>query len=1031
MNAPDVREPSNRLFALLLCAVVVGGLVLRLWGIGMPQLWEDDYLNLDRALMEPARMIPIQQYQGPADTIFDFQPPLSYLLVHFALWLSPTVLAARLPSLIAGAFSILAIGLLGNLAGGRRAGLAAAAFCALSLFHLDFSRAIKLYSLFLCTLGFSQYFLIRCLDSGRRDRLPDLAAWSGLTALMLTTAYQGVPVLAAEGLAVAGLFLARQGIFAGPDRWRRLLYLGLAGLAAVLAWLPLVRGLLFIQEFLKNPSIDPWRGLGPGFFDDVLRGLFYQHSPSGPALGLALAGLVALGALFSRRVPLLVLAVTGFVPAAAMLTSQTDLRPIVSWRHLSCLFPLAMVCAGLGAARLGLAATGFWRGKGRPALALAAAGSVVALAMTPVLTDLPRALTRSLSNDRDLMRLLSRLPEPDAALTFTGYQRNARTFATRWHLPGRFDGPGDFAKPGYRRMLVVDGFSAPSDRRRALPPGTLLASWGTGSGKTRLALAGLPSRAPLLLAPNPSGRAGYTDDFRDRRAYNDAYALKNFTADPEVGLLRPTRYEMPATATWRFDLPPVSAGATVTGTVAAALYKRHPSVASDSSLTIEASADGVHFTRLAQLTGRDFPPADGRPRRFFEEMGFYHECREATANVDLTPYARGGAVSLRLTYAPGLREGFLNVSGLTVAAALPPTAAPVDPLAFYAANLARNCAAKAWVAGEYRVGPSAYVFAAPGHADLAQTLPGGAVIGSPDALAAFRAAYPDLAPAYTLKDAAGAPVVVVYDPSLAPDAGAPRLTEAAPKALLDVVAPFDVGTLWLWGSINAPTLTIGDRTLAVPVVAPPGSVLRLTPGGQGLLTFTPNFDPPDFTDGPTARFQNMATSASYPEYAGGVTCRPGTDCRFEYVFVSGLPITELRLMTYPRLYGGADPRGRCTVSVSTDGRTFETATDFRDAPGQAWSPMFERRFARLRFKKPVTFVTVRFSLVANAEAEFWSPSRPVDHMTIEVALDARSLAPLRLGPGLLPVALSGEPGNDFRFAASAARPGLERVWPGD
>ena len=59
---------------------------------------------------------------------------------------------------------------------------------------MDFSRAIKLYSLFLCTLGFSQYFLIRCLDPGQRDRLPHLAAWSGLTALMLTTAYQGVPV---------------------------------------------------------------------------------------------------------------------------------------------------------------------------------------------------------------------------------------------------------------------------------------------------------------------------------------------------------------------------------------------------------------------------------------------------------------------------------------------------------------------------------------------------------------------------------------------------------------------------------------------------------------------------------------------------------------------------------------------------------------------------------------------------------------------------------------------------------------------
>ncbi len=1036
MKPSDVPQPSRRVFVALFVLLLAAGLGLRLAGIGDPQLWEDDYLNLDRALMPPGRMIAIQQYQGPADTIFDFQPPLSYLLVHAALTVSDTVLATRMPSLLAGALSLLAVGLLGTLAGGRRAGLCAVALCALSLFHLDFSRAIKPYALFLCTLGFSQYFLIRCLSPGQRDAFPFLAAWSGVTALMLTTAYQGVPVLACEGLAAGLLFVARKGVFAEPGRGKRLAWLALAGVAAVAAWLPLVRGLLFIQEFLKNPSVDPWRGLSVGFFGDMLRGLFYQHAPAGTAFTLLLGALVLLGALGCARLPLLVLAATGVLPAAAMLTSQTDLRPLVSWRHLSCLMPLLAVCLGVGADRLAGAAARVLPAKARPAGALACALAVVALAMTPVLRDLPEALSRSLSNDRDLMRYVSRLPAPDAALAFTGYQRNARNFSARWHLPGRFDAPGDFAAPGYVRALVLDAYGEGSDRKRPPPPGTLLDSWGTGLGRSRLSLAGLPSRAPLLLAPDRDAPAAYADDFRDRRAYNDAFALENFTPDPEVGLLRPTRYEVPAAAVWRFVVPP---GARVAATVTAALYKRHPGVASDARLTLSASADGRSFTPVASLGHGDFLLPDGTPRRtprrFFEEMGFYDDCREATARLDLTPFAAGGAVSLRLDYAPGVREGFLNVSGLAVTATEDPAAGqaapPRDAAAFYAANLARNCASPAYRPGVTLVGPAAYVFAAPGRQDLARTFPGGQVIGAPGELARFEADHPGLAPAYVLPGPDGSPAVVVHDPALDPRQGSAHLSEAAPRAVLDVAAPFDVGTLWLWGRINAPSLTFGHEKLAIPVAAPPGSVLRLTPGGQGLLTFTPDFDPPDFTDGPNARFQNMALATSYPEYAGGVTCRPETDCRFEYVIVSGLPVTELRLMTYPRLYGGPGPKGRCRAAVSTNGRDFDTVVDFRDAPDGDWSPLFARRFARVRFEKPVTFVTVRFTLAANAEAEFWSHTRPVDRMVVEAALDARSLPPLTLPAGEVAVTLSGEPGNDLRLLPATARPGLERVWPGD
>ena len=1028
-------EPSRRVYWLILCGILAAALALRLGHIGTPQLWEDDALNLDRAMLEPARILTVQLYQGPADTIFDLQPPLSYLLTHLALAMSDTVLAARTPSLIAGMLSILGIGLLGAAGAGRRAGLAAAALYAGALFHVEFSRAIKLYALFDCTLVYSLYFLVLSLSSRRRPI--HLAGYAAATTAMLWAGYQGVPVLAAQGLGVFLLFVARKRLFAAPDRLSRLACILAAMALAVFLWLPVAPGLFFINAFLKNPHINPWQGFSPQFAAEVLGGFFYLNfDPTAWAVPAILA-LALLGLPAAWSAPTFLAFLAGLLPCIAILTSQSDLRPIVTWRHLIALLPLVAILVGSGASTLAGWISRRLPARTRATAALLLAGAACALILAPPLGRLGDFYQRTLTNDRDLFRFLSRAPGPDAALEFTGYQRNAKRFAARWHLPGQVVEPGDFAAPGYARVRIVDHFWGASQRRRAKPPGTQLASWGAGGLNARVALAGLPSRAPLLLSPDASGRAAYGDDFRDWRAYRDAYSLDNFTVDAETSLLRPTRFEQPSTATWRFDLPPGGNRASVAARVTAALYKRHPTMPADSVLTILASADGTTFVPLATLGHADFLDADGRPRlrprRFFEEVPFYNgACREAAADVDLTPYCARGSVWLRVAYAPGAREGFLTLAGIEVTAAGLPTAPPIDALAFYAANLARNCRAPAYDPGVALLGRAAYVFAAPDHPELAGSLAGGEVVGAPHELAVFQTAHPGLEPAYVLPDATGRPAVVVHDPALA-DGGGIVLSDAAPRARLNRVgnAPLDVRSLTLAGRIQAPTLQIGDERVPVPVSAPPGTVLRLTPGGAGVFSFTPNFDPPDFTDGPNAHFQNMASSTSYPEYAGGATCRPNTDCWFEYVFISAFPITELRLLAYPRLYGDAGGQGAATAAYSTDGNTFKTLfTERNDNAGQ-WSPLFSRQFVRVRLPKRTNRLTVRFSLFANATAEFWSPARPIDRMLLEASLDARSLPAFTLPAGPSRVTLGGEPGNDLHVWFGEREPGLERVWPGE
>jgi 4-amino-4-deoxy-L-arabinose transferase-like glycosyltransferase len=1039
MKAPSVSfpaEPSRRTFWLLLAAIVLLGAGLRLWDIGTPQLWEDDYLNLSRAALPAGQLIAVQQYLGPADTTYDLQPPLVFLLQKAALALCDSVLAARAVSLAAGVASILGMGLLGAACAGRRAGLCAAALCAGALFHLDISRSIKLYGPFSCFLVFSLLLLHTALSRPGRA-LAALGGYAAVTAAMLWTGHQGVPVLAAQGLGVAGLFLARKAPFDGTDRLRRLLPIAWAMAVAVAVWLPIAAGPFVLQDFLANPSISPLAGLDAAFFADVLAGFFYLNYAASPVFAAALAALAVLGLMASRNAAGLLVLLAAAVPAAVVLTSQSDLRPLANWRHLITALPALCVFAGAGITRLGALVSRPLPGRLAPAASTLLAVAVVAGLLYPPLSRLGDYYQRSLTNDRDLFRFLDRTPGPKAALAFTGYQRNARAFAARWHLGETVAGPGNFDRPGYRRLRLVDQFIAPSPRLRAKPEGALLASWRFGASQSRIALAGLPSRAPLLLVPDAAGQAAYHDDFRDWRAYRDTFAMENAVVDTEVGVLRPERASRPATVVWRFDVPPGSVAPAVTAAIEAALYKRHPTLPADSRLTIEASPDGTAFTPLAVLGHDDFLLPDGSPRRqgrrFYEELPFYRsEARQAQSQVDLTPFCAGGSVWLRVGYTPGTREGFLTLAGVTVTArGLAPV--PDHGLAFYAANLARNCASPAYRPDTSLLGAAAYVFAAPNHPELAGTLPGGSTVNGPDALAAVQAAQPGLEPAFILPDAAGTAAVTVYDPALGPDRGGVPLSGAAPRreVFLPGPSPLDAACLTLAGRINAPELALGRDRVAVPVAAPAGSVLRLCPGGQGLLSLTPDFDPPDFTDQPNAHSRNMDVSDSYPEYAGGVRCRPGTDCWFEYVFVSAFPVTELRLMAYPRLYGDAAGKRACSVAYAADGGPLTTVITARPDGPEQWTPLFARRFARVVLAKPANHVTVRFSLTADVAAEFWSPERPIDRMAIEAVLDARTFAPFALPPGASSLSLSGQPDNALLVWFSDRPAGRLRVWPGE
>ncbi len=1006
--------------------------VTRLWRLDAPSLWEDDYLNLDRAMMPLADMFAVQKHQGPADTIFDFQPPLFYALEHLALAVDQSSLAARLLSVLAGLVTPFGLLLLGRRILGRGVGPVAFALSVFLLYPINFAQSIKFYAVFLCLAVFSLWLLVRAVEDNARR----LWFGYGLCALgMLYAGYQGFPTFAAQ-LAWATVACHRRSRTETPRvrslRWFRFLLTGGLVFAAYLPWLPAA---FFLGEFLRAPSMAPLEGLDGPFALKVLRGFVSPDPNVSPAYilgwwGLAGCGLWA-GLRDRRGEGLLLLGLAAAAGTLSLLCSKTLLRPNLESRHFIMLFPALVLLVARGVVFLGnLTAGAMSRFRGGRFVGGAAAGLACLGLLWPSLAGYHGYYHRTMSLDREFFQWLDGALGDVDALEFHGYKRNTRRFAARWYLPDRFGEAGTFDRPGYRRMADIDTAYRDAAAARPAWPGQVVKAFDALFATTRVSVFGAANRSPVVMDPGPDGVFRYADDFRSRRFYEDAARSENMTLDAEIGMLRPARYSRPALAVWVFETPPGQSARDLRLDVAAALYKKHPDLPADATLTVEAGPDGETYTTVAVIGQEAFPERDGRPveerRDFFDEIGFYDgRCRIIRTGFDVDPALASDRLFVRISYRPGHVEGFLNLAGLGLTAALNPSdpaASPEkSPLAVQAGHLLENVGAVRWREDD-RETLGRFAFAAPGNASLCAANP---LLGTPEDLSRFRERHFGLDPVHTLADVSGRPAVFLYDPGLATPGVA--LSDRLPRRRLAGLPAFGHGpaSLRLTGTILSPVLRIGEQTLSLPVIAPAGSSLTLTPGGRGRLRFVPDWTGPE----------RFAPSVSYARdvipssrLRGELTCQPGEGgCAFAYSVVTGLPITELRLKVFPQVY--ANPCRKCPgnearVAVSTDdGRTWQRLV--RETGGEAcsWTSPAAYVTQRLAFEKPVTSLRLAFELEKGGEAGFLSPSWNVDGMYIEADLDASVLPPLRPAGPDLDVTLDGPAGNDISLVL---RPG---PWP--
>lgn len=216
---------------VIAAAIAIGGLYLRAEHLGRDSVWHDEAFSARAARPSPAAIVSMTAAQ-------DNNPPLYYLLLHYWTTLEgrDSEDALRGLSVLFGVLGLGGIFLAALPLAGPRVAILGSALLAASLFHVEYSREARMYTLLFLTSTLSMYTFLR-LGSARRAGAW-AAGWIVCTLALLMSHTGAVFMWAAEHL--CWLFLASRpadpGARLAPAPWRRWLAVNAIVAAAALPW---------------------------------------------------------------------------------------------------------------------------------------------------------------------------------------------------------------------------------------------------------------------------------------------------------------------------------------------------------------------------------------------------------------------------------------------------------------------------------------------------------------------------------------------------------------------------------------------------------------------------------------------------------------------------------------------------------------------------------------------------------------------------------------------------------------------------
>lgn len=981
-----IESEKSRVHLFFLLAVTALGFGLRLAHLSEPSLWWDEFITLGVAKLDFSRMAHILSTVGPSDIGCELFPPLYHSLVRLCLGVGESDAAVRLPSVIFGTLTIPAVYFLGRTLFSKNAGLFAAAFCAVSAYHLNYSRELRPYSLYLFLAILSMAFFYRAF---KENHLRDWAAYILSTIAMFYTAYTATTIVMAQGLFVAlslglGLIRRETGV---REAIRKGLPFALALGCLALLYLPWIGAYRTVYMLLRDPNASP--SIPLEFIISSLQEFAAYSFVTPEKPWMLFTGLAIFGALAAfpekKREQLALIALWAFVPVAAFLTAKTVLT--LSSRYFFNVFFFMLITAGFGLDVLTTRLFSALRAKSAASrLPGVLAGLLLCLVVNlPNIRSLPDFYKREASYNKELASFLLWGKNNIDYLAFTT-SRNQKLIAD-WYVGDGFKRLSGFADRAYKRAYLLGP-----------------AEWTPNAGEitplfvTRIMDAsvhacGLPNRAPIALYPGKNGTFVYKDDYRSLNFYADAYAAKNMAPDLQGNALVHYDYDKPASTLYKFTLPEGLAAKNVRLTLRMKMI-RIENTTSDSRVTIQVGdiEDGLRgleeITYASYLDEKGELPPPNVEKKFFLERTYPLDAA-FVASRDLF---------IRIHYAPVMTNGVIELESLELAADLTGEPTQQDPAAAAFANVAANTAIMPWTPGVAAINSTAlYAFRlkdahAPESGDAPQ---------SAGDHAAFLEDHPGARPVLTLPGADGEPAIALYDPALTAPGVALRPGETA--RLMLGAAPFTAKSMKLSGAMDRPALTMGGQTLTIPILAPSDSTVALNAGSDGLLRISPAF----VSDASLTAALPLGENMRKNEGEDCVSCKENSPCFAAIPISSDYPIRQLRIEYYPRVFSDLERTNILRLSYSLDGKAFTPLDALQSSGSLLWEGLMVRRVALADFTTPVHNLFIRFDLSGQG-AQLWS--RIDTRMTIEATLDASHVPPLTLHSRRVNATLSGNAG---------------------
>jgi len=263
---------SNRQLWSILGSVIIIAAALRLYNLGGPSLWFDEAITSNAAEAVLRTGEPV----FPSGFVYDRALPHSYVVAASFELFGVSEFAGRLPSVVFGLLTVLALYLLGREVGDGRVGLVAAVLAGLAAWEVAWTRQVRMYPM-LQLFFVTGFLLLFRSHSGGRWRFGYVASFVAVSVLASQVHVQGY-LLFPAGLLFFAVKLSEE-VLEG----RRMGRLQVAAVSAL--------SILFVLGLLR---ILPRLGLKSGGALDVAMTFYRNVVPSflGPLVILSVPGAV-------------------------------------------------------------------------------------------------------------------------------------------------------------------------------------------------------------------------------------------------------------------------------------------------------------------------------------------------------------------------------------------------------------------------------------------------------------------------------------------------------------------------------------------------------------------------------------------------------------------------------------------------------------------------------------------------------------------------------------------------------------------